>query len=267
MIASHTDEAPHYFYVPYSKDPQDGLKLVRLGKSNELRLSFSNMEYLSNQSDLRASPLSPSPLSNQPDLKASPLSPSPLSNHSDLKASPSCPSPLSNHSDLKASPSCPRPLSNQPNLNASPSCPRPLSNQPNIKASPLSPSPLSNQPDLRASPLSPSPLSKQPYGSIQSTQYFYQQLPEHQYLQSPTLDNYLSAQPQHYFREPQTQFSTSQVAGQETQSEYFYKKFQQQRLLCIYLQELSLKQQKEMLFLKKALNELQYITVRSLRGK
>ena len=171
MIASHTDEAPHYFYVPYSKDPQDGLKLVRLGKSNELRLSFSNMEYLSNQSD------------------------------------------------------------------------------------------------LRASPLSPSPLSKQPYGSIQSTQYFYQQLPEHQYLQSPTLDNYLSAQPQHYFREPQTQFSTSQVAGQETQSEYFYKKFQQQRLLCIYLQELSLKQQKEMLFLKKALNELQYITVRSLRGK
>ena len=35
---------PHYFYVPYSKDPQDGLKLVRLGRMIHPQLSQSNLE-------------------------------------------------------------------------------------------------------------------------------------------------------------------------------------------------------------------------------
>ena len=44
MESSATHKQPNYFYVPYSSDPQDGLKLVRLGRMMHSQLSQSNME-------------------------------------------------------------------------------------------------------------------------------------------------------------------------------------------------------------------------------
>ena len=170
--------APHYFYVPYSSDPQDGLKLVRLGKPIKSQLS-----------------------------------------------------------------------------------------QPNMKNS-------SVQPELKTPPFSNPRSMQQDYDTTQSTQYYYQQLPEHQYYyQQPQSTQYFYQQTpepqplQHYFREPQSQFPTFQMTCPDTQSEYFYRKFQQQQLRCRYFQELSLKQQDEVLFLRKALKELQYIIICRLREK
>ena len=44
MDNSSNTNLPHYFYVPYSNDPQDGLKLVRLGRMIHPQLSQSNLE-------------------------------------------------------------------------------------------------------------------------------------------------------------------------------------------------------------------------------
>jgi hypothetical protein len=50
-----------------------------------------------------------------------------------------------------------------------------------------------------------------------------------------------------------------------TQSDYFFRKFQHQQLKCRYFQELSIKQEEEMIILKKALDKLQFVIINKFR--
>ena len=242
MESAAKHKQPNYFYVPYSSEPQDGLKLVRLGRMMHSQLSQSNMEseksvqrqqsYESNESHQPKSMLTQTMQSQQP------------------QSVQSTESPQSTESQQSIQSQQPQYYYQQPQSYYQ----QPQSYYQQPQSYYQQPQSYYQQPQ--------SVQSQQP----QEPQYFYQQkYPDNYFIEQPRqhyLGEFPHSQCSTFQPTNQTQFTTCSQANSESKSDYFFNKFKEQQCMRRYFQALSLKQQKEMETLKKLLDELQLHVLR-----
>ena len=105
-----------------------------------------------------------------------------------------------------------------------------------------------------------------------SHQHYLHQAPQEQFIyqapqkmREPQYADYTIQSLRYIQENSPSQWNSDQSTSYMTQSDYFFRKFQDQQLMCRHFKELTVKQQEEMVILKEALNKLQFIIVKKSR--